>query len=159
MCWARDRRLSVESDLLFPGHLPVLGIVAVGSGLALIIFGISSFLIYRWVCSRLCCFELQLQTVFYFGGISCKEWKRERERERAREREREREIWPGGARAGAAGVVYTLVSVQVNRGSVRYSPYAICHINYISHWHFPTLSNNVKPPRPRGNAFTRKHIN
>uniref|UniRef100_A0A8C2CB48 guanylate cyclase n=1 Tax=Cyprinus carpio TaxID=7962 RepID=A0A8C2CB48_CYPCA len=28
-------------------HLPVLGIVAVGSGLALIIFGISSFLIYR----------------------------------------------------------------------------------------------------------------
>ncbi|KAM6902883.1 LOW QUALITY PROTEIN: atrial natriuretic peptide receptor 2 [Xenentodon cancila] len=29
------------------GHLPVLGIVAVGSGLALIIFGISSFLIYR----------------------------------------------------------------------------------------------------------------
>lgn len=35
--------------LLFPGHLPVLGIVAVGSGLALIIFGISSFLIYRWV--------------------------------------------------------------------------------------------------------------
>lgn len=28
------------------GHLPVLGIVAVGSGLALIIFGISSFLIY-----------------------------------------------------------------------------------------------------------------
>lgn len=37
-------------SLLFPGHLPVLGIVAVGSGLALIIFGISSFLIYRWVC-------------------------------------------------------------------------------------------------------------
>lgn len=35
--------------VLFPGHLPVLGIVAVGSGLALIIFGISSFLIYRWV--------------------------------------------------------------------------------------------------------------
>uniref|UniRef100_A0A672JXM9 Guanylate cyclase n=1 Tax=Sinocyclocheilus grahami TaxID=75366 RepID=A0A672JXM9_SINGR len=30
-----------------PYHLPVLGIVAVGSGLALIIFGISSFLIYR----------------------------------------------------------------------------------------------------------------
>ncbi|KTG44516.1 hypothetical protein cypCar_00004942, partial [Cyprinus carpio] len=30
-------------------HLPVLGIVAVGSGLALIIFGISSFLIYRYV--------------------------------------------------------------------------------------------------------------
>uniref|UniRef100_A0A8C5BDD3 Guanylate cyclase n=1 Tax=Gadus morhua TaxID=8049 RepID=A0A8C5BDD3_GADMO len=29
------------------GHLPVLGIVAVGSGLALIVFGISSFLIYR----------------------------------------------------------------------------------------------------------------
>ncbi|KAF7217725.1 atrial natriuretic peptide receptor 2-like [Nothobranchius furzeri] len=29
------------------GQLPVLGIVAVGSGLALIIFGISSFLIYR----------------------------------------------------------------------------------------------------------------
>ncbi|KAM8871821.1 atrial natriuretic peptide receptor 2 isoform 3-T3 [Synchiropus picturatus] len=29
------------------GHLTVLGIVAVGSGLALIIFGISSFLIYR----------------------------------------------------------------------------------------------------------------
>ncbi|MEQ2314523.1 Nitrogen permease regulator 2, partial [Ameca splendens] len=28
------------------GQLPVLGIVAVGSGLALIIFGISSFLIY-----------------------------------------------------------------------------------------------------------------
>lgn len=37
-------------SLVFPGHLPVLGIVAVGSGLALIIFGISSFLIYRWVC-------------------------------------------------------------------------------------------------------------
>ena len=34
---------------LTAGHLPVLGIVAVGSGLALIVFGISSFLIYRWV--------------------------------------------------------------------------------------------------------------
>lgn len=51
--------------LLFPGHLPVLGIVAVGSGLALIIFGISSFLIYRWVwlhpadASCLCCFQLK----------------------------------------------------------------------------------------------------
>lgn len=32
-----------------PDNLPVLGIVAVGSGLALIIFGISSFLIYRYI--------------------------------------------------------------------------------------------------------------
>lgn len=44
-------------SLLFPGHLPILGIVAVGSGLALIIFGISSFLIYRWVShpAHACC--------------------------------------------------------------------------------------------------------
>lgn len=33
----------------FPDQIPVLGIVAVGSGLALIIFGMSSFLIYRYV--------------------------------------------------------------------------------------------------------------
>uniref|UniRef100_A0A8B9KKF9 Guanylate cyclase n=1 Tax=Astyanax mexicanus TaxID=7994 RepID=A0A8B9KKF9_ASTMX len=31
----------------FPDHISVLGVVAVGSGLALIIFGMSSFLIYR----------------------------------------------------------------------------------------------------------------
>uniref|UniRef100_A0A8C2CAP2 Guanylate cyclase n=1 Tax=Cyprinus carpio TaxID=7962 RepID=A0A8C2CAP2_CYPCA len=39
----------IKRSLLLPNknHLPVLGIVAVGSGLALIIFGISSFLIYR----------------------------------------------------------------------------------------------------------------
>lgn len=35
------------------GQLPVLGIVAVGSGLALIIFGISSFLIYSVLISKL----------------------------------------------------------------------------------------------------------
>lgn len=33
----------------FSDQIPVLGIVAVGSGLALIIFGMSSFLIYRYV--------------------------------------------------------------------------------------------------------------
>lgn len=77
ICWTYERQLSVESFFsCFPGHLPVLGIVAVGSGLALIIFGISSFLIYRWVWLRradascLCCFlaqtvEMQILLFFY----------------------------------------------------------------------------------------------
>uniref|UniRef100_A0AAZ3SL66 Guanylate cyclase n=1 Tax=Oncorhynchus tshawytscha TaxID=74940 RepID=A0AAZ3SL66_ONCTS len=38
---------SSDEPICIDAHLPVLGIVAVGSGLALIIFGISSFLIYR----------------------------------------------------------------------------------------------------------------
>ncbi|CAB1332717.1 unnamed protein product [Coregonus sp. 'balchen'] len=38
---------SSDDPICVDAHLPVLGIVAVGSGLALIIFGISSFLIYR----------------------------------------------------------------------------------------------------------------
>lgn len=79
--------------LLFPGHLPVLGIVAVGSGLALIIFGISSFLIYRWVwlhpavlpvCAA---FNSNLRNLgfwwiwfFFFLLLSKKESKKKRER-------------------------------------------------------------------------------
>lgn len=83
--------------LLFPGHLPVLGIVAVGSGLALIIFGISSFLIYRWVwlhpavlpvCAA---FNSNLRNLgfwwiwFFFFYSS--------QRKKVRKRERERHVW------------------------------------------------------------------
>lgn len=92
--------------------------------------------------------ELQSEKKRYYCSRLSSHWGSLTEIERQRETERDRETEREGWSSRCCVCMCAFVSVQVNRGSVKYSPYAICQISYVSHWHFPTFSNNVKPPRP-----------